>query len=337
MYARFPDRGGRLYAELRAPDDTRIHSALDELLVHDLLSRRYRVTYEEGTGTRPDFRLYAADGTYVGAVEVVTLGLREDWTAEQRRHAVLVEDLNARLTLTTHSILVEIRRWERAPRMRPLIAWIEKAIARLRDDPAALPMEHDVPGAVYRTDAADIDVRFLALPAGYPVGADDDIVIGGATIGGVIDSATRLRARLDEKAVKYDLRDKPFAIVAGIRDTMCDIREVQEALTGTSAIQLPAGVMTRKGDGFFGTGRDRTEGKHQRVSAVFSVHEWFPGGPYRPRITRFDNPLAAYAFPGDALPCGGHWGVEEQTSGRIRADWLTPAQAPTPAYALDGG
>ncbi|MET8090534.1 hypothetical protein [Micromonospora sp. NPDC005220] len=331
MYSRFPDRDGRLHAELRAPDDTRLYSALDELLVHDLLSRRYRVSYEEGSGTRPDFRLYAADGSYVGAVEVLTLTLREDWTTEQRRHAVLVDDLNARLTLTTHSITVEIRRWDRAPRMRPLVAWIDKTIAQLRDNPGALPVEDGVPGTMYRSAAVDIDVRFLALPAGYRICADDDIVVNSAAIGGLVDSAARLRQRLEDKAVKYELRDKPFAVVAGIRDSMCDIRDVHEALTGTSAIQISSGAMIRKGDGFFGTGRDRTAGKHQRVSAVFSVHEWFPGGPYRPRITRFDNPLASYAFPADAMPCGGHWGVTEQTQQCVRADWLTPAQAMLPA------
>ncbi|MGN9812552.1 hypothetical protein ACTMSW_24755 [Micromonospora sp. BQ11] len=210
---------------------------------------------------------------------VLTLTLREDWTADQRRHAVLVDDLNARLTLTTHSIMVEIRRWDRAPRMRPLVAWIDKTIAQLRGEPAALPVEHGVPGTMYRSAAVDIDVRFLALPAGYRICADDDIVVNGAAIGGLVDSAARLRGRLEHKAVKYELRDKPFALVAGIRDSMCDIREVHEALTGTSAIQISSGAMIRKGDGFFGTGRDRTAGKHQRVSASSRCTSGSPAAP----------------------------------------------------------
>jgi hypothetical protein len=94
--------------------------------------------------------------------------------------------------------------------------------------------------------------------------------------------------------------------VAGIRDIMCDLGEVHGALTGTSAVVIATGEGIRKGDGFFGNGRHRAAGKHQRVSAVFSIHEWFPGGPYQPRITRFDNPFATAPFPADALPFGGH-------------------------------
>jgi hypothetical protein len=39
-------------------------------------------------------------------------------------------------------------------------------------------------------------------------------------------------------------------------------------------------------------------------------------GPYRPRITRFDNPFAAAPFPADALPFGGHWGGRQKPDTR---------------------
>jgi hypothetical protein len=80
MYARFPDRDGAMRRALRGKDDTRLLTALDELLVHELLSRRYLVIYEEGDRARPDFRLYDGRG-YVGAVEVVSLFMRQDWAA----------------------------------------------------------------------------------------------------------------------------------------------------------------------------------------------------------------------------------------------------------------
>jgi hypothetical protein len=72
LYSRFPDKSGRIWADLRSDDDKRHLSALDELLVHDILFRSFRVEYEEGDGTRPEFRLYNhQDGAHVGTVEVV--------------------------------------------------------------------------------------------------------------------------------------------------------------------------------------------------------------------------------------------------------------------------
>jgi hypothetical protein len=200
MYSRFPDDDGRLFAELHARDDKRLLSALDELLVHDFLVRRYCVAYEEGHGTRPDFRLYDRTGGYVGAVEVMTLFLREDWAAEQRRHAVLSDQLNQRMALTTHSVDFEIARWDRTPSVRHIVGWLQRTIDDLRDDRAALPLdEGGTPEKVYRSQNAEIVFRFVALPSTYVVEDGDKVVVTGAALGGCVDSALRLRERLDEK------------------------------------------------------------------------------------------------------------------------------------------
>lgn len=329
LYSRFPDERGRLRADLRSSDEARQMGALDELLVHDLLVSRYRVTYEEGEGTRPDFRLYDGGGAYVAAVEVATPFLGEDWVAERRRHALVEDALNQRLILTTHSIQFEIRRWDDSPKLRDLARWVERTLDDLRADPGALPLDDSgTPEKIYSSRAVEIAFRFLPLPTSYAVKSGDRIVLGGAAIGGLINSAARLRERLDDKAVKYDLRGKPFAIVVGVRDSMCDLGEVHQALTGTPAVVVATGEGVRKGDGFFGRGRDRAGGKHQRVSTVFSIHEWFPGGPYQPRIVRFDNPFTAATFPLDALPINGHWGEVERTAEHILCDWLVPPVPP---------
>nr|BFE56487.1 hypothetical protein GCM10020063_010130 [Dactylosporangium thailandense] len=316
-------------ADLRSSDDRRMLGAMDELFVHDQLIRRYRVTYEEGEGTRPDFRVYAG-AAYVGAVEVATLFLRDDWAAEERRNAGLKQQLNQRLPLTTHSVEFEIFRWDAAPRLQPMVKWIERTLDELRADPEALQRDEiGCPEKVYINAAVEIVFRFIELPESYVVGADDRAVLGGGSIGGCVDSAERLRQRLDDKAVKYDLRDKPFAIVVGVRDGMCDVGDVHQALTGTSAVVIATGEGVRKGDGFFGYGANRRAGKHQRVSAVFSLHDWFPGGPYEPQLVRFDNPFATAPFSDAALPCGGRWGVTERGTAQIRAGWLTRPAART--------
>jgi hypothetical protein len=51
-------------------------------------------------------------------------------------------------------------------------------------------------------------------------------------------------------------------------------------------------------------------------------------GWHRPRITRFDNPMAAAPFPDDGLPYSGRWGVTERGETYVRADWLVPPVAP---------
>ena len=160
------------------------------------------------------------------------------------------------------------------------------------------------------------------------------VVLGGAAIGGWINSDLRLRERLDGKAAKYDLYGKPFAIVVGVRDSTCDLSEVYHALVGAEEIVVATLQSRIKGDGFFGMWGHRGGGKHQRVSAVFSVHEWYPGGPYRPRIARFGNPLAEAPFPDDGLPYGGRWGVTERGATHIRADWQVQPVPPILARDL---
>jgi hypothetical protein len=331
LYSRFPDTTGRMVAELRSTDDRRLYSALDELFVHDLLIRHYRVGYEEGAGTRPDFRLYRG-GACMGVVEVLSLFQREDWTAEQRRHDQIADAINERLPLTTHSLVLDIRRWDATPSVRHIVAWLGEAIARLQADPAAFAVgEFGTATAAYTSRAAEIVFEFIPLRAGYGVSAGDRIVVSGAATGGSIDSADRLRDRLDQKAGKYELGGKPFAIVIGAHDSWCSIEEVHQALTGTPAVVVATGEAVRHGDGFFGNGRHHPDGKRPQVSAVYSLHEWFPGGPNRPRITRFDNPFAANEFPHDVLPYTGHWGVQHRDTRRVQAGWLTTPEAPNPA------
>jgi len=119
-----------------------------------------------------------------------------------------------------------------------------------------------------------------ALQPGYESSEDERVVLGGPAVGGLIDSAERLRDRLDTKAVKYDLREKPFAIVVGARDSWCDIGEIHEALTGTPAVVVATGASTRCGNGFYGLSNDRPEGKNPQprsfmILNVLAFDRWW--------------------------------------------------------------
>ncbi|MEV6350781.1 hypothetical protein [Actinoplanes sp. NPDC051851] len=66
MYARFLDPSGRFRSRLRSQKDALHRSALDELLVHDLLSRTYRVEHEDvgATGNARTSRCSTATSTW---------------------------------------------------------------------------------------------------------------------------------------------------------------------------------------------------------------------------------------------------------------------------------
>ncbi len=113
---------------------------------------------------------------------------------------------------------------------------------------------------------------------------------------------------------------------------MCDLDDVRDALVGTPAVVVATGESTRAEDGVFGPQKLGRHGvRRSALSAVFAIQEWFPGGPYRPRITRFDNPLPAAQFPTEALPIDGHWGEVDKSPTGVLADWLLPPASPIPA------
>ena len=277
--------------------------------------------YEEGIGTHPDFRLYRGP-QYVGMVEVLTLFQRNEWDADERRHSQLAEEINRRVTLTTHSITFDIQRWDGTPNIKHLVHWLRSSIGELWGPPAAPNCGAAGPVRTYTSRGTEITFELLPLPPGFHIAADDAAVVGGVCTGGLIDTAARLRDRLDTKAGKYRADGKPYAIVVGARDRWCEVDEIHRALTGTPSVVVRTGEAVRRGDGFFGVGREHPQGKHRQVSAVYSLHNWFPGGPYRPRITRFDNPFAMSPFPDDALPHGGHWSILRRDTGRLTAEWL---------------
>jgi hypothetical protein len=121
-------------------------------------------------------------------------------------------------------------------------------------------------------------------------------MVGGAATGGWIDSANRLRDRLDEKAGKYRLDGQPFAIVVGARDSWCTIDEVHQALTGTPAVVVATGEGVRRGDGFSGLNRAHPGGK--RPAGVGGV-------------------LAARVVPGRSVSAADHPVRQPVRGGRV--------------------
>ncbi len=106
MYERFPDASRSLRGRLRSRNDATQRSALDELPVHDLLSRSYRVEYENvATGPRPDFALFDGE-EHMATVEVFSLMLRGEWQDERQRHGLIETELNRRLRPNTADLRI---------------------------------------------------------------------------------------------------------------------------------------------------------------------------------------------------------------------------------------
>jgi hypothetical protein len=325
LYSRFPDTNGMLRRRLRSRNNLDLRTALDELFVHEQLSRRYRVEYEPVTasGGSPDFKLY--DGPdHAATVEVVSLMDGPKWEHQRRRHGRIEDYLNRQLQPATHFIDFDIEDWDDHTNLDDLVKWVSRTLEDLRANPRALPNGPlGLPKKTYDHGSTKIDFHFWQAPDDYTPEAGDRIVTGGPAIGGWVDSALRLRRALKRKAAKYDLGGKPFAIVVGVDDWMCDLDDILNTLAGQEAVFVATGESTRKENGLYGP---RTIGglgpRRPELSAVFALQDWFPGGPYHPRFTRFDNPLAAKAFPADALPFDGHWGATQRDATHVSADWL---------------
>jgi hypothetical protein len=107
--------------------------------------------------------------------------------------------------VTTHFLDFEIRGWNGQPSVRHLTRWVGATLQDLRADPNALPVGYlGVPEKVYSSRTIEIAFRFLPVPENYAVRHDDRIVASGASIGDFIDSAVRLRRKLDDKAGEHD-------------------------------------------------------------------------------------------------------------------------------------
>jgi hypothetical protein len=309
-YQEFPDPSGEFAGRLRSADDVQHVSALAELFVHNLLIGHGTVVHEEG-GRGPDFRIYH-DEQYVAAVEVCTLFESNEWAAEQKRNARIIDELNKHIPLDAWFINFEVIQLDREPSIKRLVEWVNATIGQLPTGPAdsADPVTqwftHAVDGVVLR-------FRFLRRTSSSPPKPTDRVVGFGPVQGGFVDSHLRLRSALEKKVQKrYDTRSKPFAIFVGAWDWGCTTDQLEDALLGNEQVLINSGELRRANNGFFGRDQRRPEGRHAGVSSVFALHGWRPWQPENQRILRFDNPFTTVPFPDELLPADYRLGVVQE-------------------------
>jgi hypothetical protein len=321
-YSRFPDPDGKFRARLTSQKGTGHQVALDELYVHEHLTRSAKVSYEEG-GTGPDFRIY--QGTeYLGAVEVLSLFMAADWSGQQDRHSRIADELNKRLTLDRWFIGFEIIRLDRDPSFAKLASWVNREITSL---PVAPETESMTRAATYSAKGIQLDFSFSRCEP-RPAGTRDRIVAAGPVIGGLVRSGGRLLVALTKKAGgRYELRNAPLALCVGVHDPFCDLDELETAIYGHVQYAYQVGGSgevnrSRAHDGFFGRTPRPREGKNRRVSCVFAVCNWFPWTSEKSVILRFDNPFADHPFPENLLPAAAQVTRVQKDRPGITFDWV---------------
>lgn len=333
-YEDFPDPRGKFAMRLRSENDVDHYQALDELYVHHLLRRLHDdVRYEVGD-VGPDFRVYA-DDVCIAGVEVLSLFQREDWTAEERRHLRLADELNRRIPPTDgYFVDFEIEQADGEPPPRRFADFVQDELHSLpAHDSLNLPDDvtrANLPHAVYDRDGVRIAVTFVPMRRDAPAKSDPDarIVGMGPMIGGMVNAAERLKERIVAKAGgRYDIADAPFVIAVGVHDTMCSDEQIMEALHGGESVAFdPDNVEdahpVRRNDGVFGADKERSEGRHRRVSGVVVVSGLRVWAEPAADVAVYDNPYAARSVPEDLITATRRFGPVERRPGSIRFDWL---------------
>jgi hypothetical protein len=323
-YSRFPDCDETFAARLKSRRGADHEVALDELLLHERLKQKAKVSYEEN-GTGPDFRLYS-DGRHVAAIEVVSLFMEHGWSEFQIRHGRIADELNKRLVLDRWFIYFDVVQLDRDPSAKVLTEWASDILEQLPDPSNSGIREH------YRTYTAQgvrLSFTFAACQPD-PAGPPGRIVGPGPVIGGFVKSGDRLRAALQKKAGnRYDLRNSPFAICVGTHDPFCSLDQIEAALYGNEQYEVTTMSRSRGQNGFFGRRSGDREGKNTRISCIFVMSNWHPWEPEKGRLIRLDNPFAARSFPEKLLAVDARVARVDHSDGRFCFEWLPARPADT--------
>jgi hypothetical protein len=301
-YREFPDPDGAMARRLRSAVDVDHYQSIDELYVHHLLAGHVEeVRYEEG-GSGPDFRLYEG-GLLVGAIEVASLFLRQDWTDDLSAHGALADEIN-RLVSTSAGWFInfQILQSDRQISPRRFARWIKDELAHLPDRHATLEARARqdepagrMPKATFVEEGVKIEVHFLPMREGAPSMTNPHarIVGAGPVLAGFVNSAQRLRDRIATKAPKrYGLADVPYLVMVGLHDLNCSEEEIVDAIYGREQFD-PAN--RRRTGGVLGDNRNT------RMSAVATMPAPAPWREPATTVSLWDHPSALRPWPGRFL------------------------------------
>jgi hypothetical protein len=267
-------------------------------------------------------------GEQVLVVEVVSLFQNRDWTKEARRHGELADYLNDHIRPQRYFLHVEILEQQGNVPLSQLRSFAGKWLDTL-PAPSVTTASYQNGASLPSRDfrRSGIHVRLQALPmkphaASY---SDPDArVVGlGPVIGGLVDSHSRLKEKLEVKRKKRYALDSsvPFVVAVGNHDTFCTDFQLMLAIYGHGWEHVggapPPFPIDPKLRGFFGLGVHGERPHNRRFSAIAAFYgNVLLDPPEEPDWLLFDNPYASVQLPDGLIPATYRFGPQEGSGWR---------------------
>jgi hypothetical protein len=244
--------------------------------------------------------------------------MKGEWDKEYRDFAKLADDVSDRLTIRGFFLSLDPGSMARTPSVNKLARFIDEWLTSL-PTPAEVAERATVEGRIPKTYFLDgdisIEIGALPISAGAPSLTDPHarIVGMGPSIGGVVDSAYRLRGVLDSKRPsRYEWQGSPYVVAIVNHDDFCSTEEVAQALYGVdqAALEnwesLPTWRRHYSSEAFFGFDAGLSRRRNSRFSAI-AFCEWHVWHGASGKLWLFDHPDAQNSLGDGAIPADGRF------------------------------
>jgi len=147
-------------------------------------------------------------------------------------------------------------------------------------------------------------------------------------MGGEVNTATRIRDRVNEKAGgRYQIDGSPFLVAVALHDLFQTDHEMETAMYGTHAVQMSihtaAAELIRRNNGVFGANRESPLGRNRRLSAVAFLQHLLPSDPASAAVSVMVNPYPEHAWSPRFLPASRWFGEIESGGTDMEFGWRT--------------
>ena len=151
---------------------------------------------------------------------------------------------------------------------------------------------------------------------------DAQIVGMGPSIGGCVNTAARIRDRIDAKAgSRYEIDVAPFLVAVALHDLFQTDHEMVTAMYGDEAVEIPSGRSLRRNNGVFGIDNQSPNGRNRRLSAVAFLQQVYVWKPDRVGVSVMVNPYAAHDWSPRLLPATRWFGETGTTGDQMQFGW----------------
>lgn len=230
-----------LRGRLQSAADRDFRSAFHELYWHEVLRRSgYLIDFHPALGHtrhRPDFGAWRG-GTALYLEATVTAPTARGRAAQARRDQ-LIDEINAKLPIENFMLSVDVVDVGAAtPSATGLVTKLRTWLSGLDVEQLSAAGTDELASLEWRVDGWHLN--FEAFPLAEGARGPGGRIMGAMSAGGaeIIDDASPIRRRIDEKAKRYGTTlDAGFVIAVDTDEPFVDDDDVSAALYGTQAIR----------------------------------------------------------------------------------------------------